>query len=184
MMHLSRHNIVVAIAAVVLPVALLAQYQVNPQVYRGGAPSSSPGAVRYSTSLLANSSQALPSQVRYAAFTSGALPSTIKMNYNAMGPLAPGGALAYIPPAPNYRTSAPVQGNYVNPQLSAAATSSGWASYPTASMGSVRYPPTTYSPAPSLSSTPSASPFSGIQSSSVSSQALGSPMMGSIKYGP
>jgi hypothetical protein len=171
-------------AVMLVPALLLAQWQVNRQVYRGGVQSTSPGAVRYSTSLLANSSQALPSQVRYSAFTSGALPSELKMNYNAIGPLAPSGAMAYIPPAPNYRTSRPVAGNYLgvqpgatvsSPSLSTSFTSAGW--------GSVKYSPARSItpaplPSPGMTSYPAASPFSGIQSSSLSNSA----MMGSIKY--
>jgi hypothetical protein len=166
-------------AALVLPALLVAQWQVNPQVNRGGAPSASPGAVRYSTSLLSNSSVAMPSQVRYQAFTSGATPSSIRMTAAAVGPLAPSGAIAYIPPAPNYRTSAPVAGNYVNLQAGPAPVASSWSAYPSASMGSVRYtPPTSFAPAPGISSSVSVSPFSAIQPSSVS----GGVMMGSVKY--
>jgi hypothetical protein len=184
-------------AALLLPALLLAQYQVNTQVYRGGAQSYSPGAVKYSTSLMANNaSYQLPSQVRYAAFKSGALPSELKMNYNAIGPLAPSGAMAYIPPAPNYRsTYAPTQGNYLGTGTRVGATpgigsipqpgTASWGAAPSASMGSVRYTPT-MSPAlaptpvvtPGQTSFPSASPFSGIQPSSLSNSA----MMGSIKY--
>jgi hypothetical protein len=170
--------------ALLLPAILIAQWQVNRQVYRGGVQSSSPGAVKYSTSLLSNSSVALPSQVRYSAFTSGATPSALKMQYNAVGPLAPSGAMAYIPPAPNYRTSKPVTGNYVNLQQPAPAPlASGFAASPSASMGSVRLAPTpgvsTASPFSGIQSSP-ASPFGGIQPSSVSSAS----MLGSVKYTP
>ena len=88
---------------------VLAQYpggappvgQVNPQVntalYGGGVPAS----VRYAGAQ--NSSNPLPSEWKYAAWKSGALPSDIRMGYNAIGPMAQGGPMAYIPSAtPNY----------------------------------------------------------------------------------
>jgi hypothetical protein len=139
-----------------------------------------------------NASYQLPSQNRYAAFKSGALPSELKMNYNAIGPLAPGGAMAYIPPAPNYRsTYGPTQGNYLGSAPRVGSTpgvgyipapgTASWGAPQSASLGSVRYSPTiTPTPAvtPGQTSFPSASPFSGIQPSSVSNSA----MMGSIKY--
>src|SRR4051794_21035251 len=39
----------------------------------------------------------LPSEARYATWRSGALPSEIAMNAAAVGPLAPNGAISYIP---------------------------------------------------------------------------------------
>jgi hypothetical protein len=182
----SKSPIPLLVAALILPALLVAQYQVNRQVYRGGAQSYSPGAVKYSTSLMANNAAvALPSQVRYAAFTSGALPSELKMNYNAIGPLAPSGAMAYIPPAPNYRSNQITTGNYMSSPLPTVGMTStitplpspggtAWSAPLSNSYSSIRYSPT-----PGQTSYPAASPFSGIQPSSISNTAV----MGSIKYG-
>ena len=78
--------------------------QVNPQVntalYGGGVPAS----VRYAS--VGSTSVAMRSEVRYAAWSSGALPSDIRMGYASLGPLNPAGPLAYIPPAkPSYLPS-------------------------------------------------------------------------------
>jgi hypothetical protein len=71
--------------------------QVNPSLY-GGTTNSS---VRYNSSY--GTSRAMDSEYRYASWTSGALPSDIRMNYAKLGPLHPDGPLAYVPPAtPSY----------------------------------------------------------------------------------
>jgi hypothetical protein len=71
--------------------------RVNTALYSGGRV----GSVRYTP---AASSQMLPSEFRYEAVRSGALPSDIRMNYAAIGPNAPGGYQAYLQnPNPIYR---------------------------------------------------------------------------------
>ena len=75
--------------------------QVNPQVntalYGGGVPAS----VRYSG--VGSTSVPMASEVRYAAWSSGALPSDIRMGHASLGPMHPAGPLAYIPPpGPSY----------------------------------------------------------------------------------
>ena len=116
---------------------VLAQYpagqpavgQVNPQVntalYGGGVPSS----VRYATP---NTSNPLPSEFKYAAWKSGALPSDIRMGYAAMGPMSAGGPMDYIP------ASTP---SYVPKPNTAPPSAMGSAAY---SNASIRYS----SPAP------------------------------------
>lgn len=84
---------------------VLAQWQVNTQVGQvnnrvGGElnGNNTIGTVRYSAQSQTN---LLPSEARYATWRSGALPSEIAMNNNAVGPLAPNGAISYIPrPSP------------------------------------------------------------------------------------
>ncbi|HTL30375.1 MAG TPA: hypothetical protein VL282_14185, partial [Tepidisphaeraceae bacterium] len=105
-----------SLAALLCAVALAwAQYparnvgQVNPQVNRAIYSGGPPQSIKYSG--YRNSSVAMPSEVRHAYWKSGALPSDIRMGYAALGPMAPGGPLAYIPQAgPSYmpqRSSAP-----------------------------------------------------------------------------
>src|SRR5690348_15386563 len=106
-----------------MSLALFAQYQVNRQIYGNAGPS--PASVRYApqylgaTATAMPSSVLLPSEVRNAYVRSGALPSDIRMGYNAIGPLAPGGAIAYIPKNPPIPRSPPPgpTGNAVNPML-------------------------------------------------------------------
>jgi hypothetical protein len=181
-------------AALLAPALLIAQWQVNTQVNRGGAPNT--GSMRYGLSAPAqmpiqSANMMLPSQQRYATWQSGALPSEVRMQARAVGPLSPSGSIAYIPPPPAYLApkAAPTQGNYVNTQVNLggppAAAAPGWAGFPTAApmTGSVRY---------SAPASPSASaqitPWSAFQPSSISGvpigQALGSPMAGSVKYAP
>jgi len=79
---------------------LFGQWQVNPRVDNSLYGASNIGTVRYSGG---SSSVAMRSEVRHAYYQSGALPSDIKMNQNATGPLAVGGHMAYVPkpmPAP------------------------------------------------------------------------------------
>lgn len=70
--------------------------QVNPQVntalYGGGVSAS----VRYAD--IGSTSIPMDSELRYASWTSGALPSEIRMGYQSLGPLHPAGPMAYIPP--------------------------------------------------------------------------------------
>jgi hypothetical protein len=101
-----------ALAALLLAGACaLAQWQVNPQVGRvnnrvGGEMYGNMGSVKYAPYQTA----VLPSEARYATWRSGALPSEIRMNASAVGPLAPSGAIAYIP------GPSPVQQAYKTPQ--------------------------------------------------------------------
>jgi hypothetical protein len=84
---------------VVVSVCLLcvAQYQVNTQVNNRVNPElyggNTGGSVRY----MMPQSQLLPSEARYATWRSGALPSEVRMNALAQGPLAPSGSVAYVP---------------------------------------------------------------------------------------
>src|SRR3954467_12527764 len=86
-------------------ITLLAQYQVNRQIYGSGGAST--GSVRYAPQYLGqqatgpSSTRLLPSEIRHAYVVSGALPSDIRMGQNRVGPLSPTGAIAYIPQAPN-----------------------------------------------------------------------------------
>jgi hypothetical protein len=78
--------------------------QVNPQVnsalYGGGVSAS----VRYAG--VGSTSVAMGSEVRYASWTSGALPSDISMGRASLGPLHPAGPMAYVPPPkPSYMPS-------------------------------------------------------------------------------
>jgi len=82
---------------------VLAQWQVNPQVGGqvnnrvGGEMYGNMGSVKYAP----YQTVVLPSEARYAAWRSGALPSEMRMNAAAVGPLAPNGAIAYVPgPSP------------------------------------------------------------------------------------
>lgn len=89
---------VVALAAVAL-----GQWQVNNQVGAvnnrvGGelyGNNTNMGSVRYAAY---SQRTVLPSEARYATWRSGALPSEIAMNAAAVGPLAPNGAISYVPP--------------------------------------------------------------------------------------
>lgn len=151
----------IRIAMLVVPASLLVavvfgQYMVNRQLNVGGGPPS----VRYASSPYAqrvnqSASAMLPSQQRYAVMRSGALPSEMRMNYNAVGPLAPTGAVAYLPPSPaGYVPQRSVtSGNMVNPQAIRPSTAMPGMATPNA--GSVRYTPgpirpSTLTPASSL----------------------------------
>src|SRR3954447_17178969 len=99
--------------------AAVGQYQVNRQV--GPVYSPSAGSVRYA-SVAARptvTSNLLPSEARNAYYKSGALPSEIRMNFAAVGPLSPNGVRDYIPaPTPAVsRASAGPQGNRINPAV-------------------------------------------------------------------
>jgi len=108
----------------------VAQWQVNPQVGQvnnrvGGEMYGNMGSVRYAT----QTSNLLPSEARYATWRSGALPSEIRMNARAVGPLAPSGAIAYVPgpsplqqayktpPPPLYNSAYGVQNKPIDDQL-------------------------------------------------------------------
>ena len=155
--------------------------QVNPQVntalYGGGVSAS----VRYSS--VGSTSVAMPSEVRYASWASGALPSEIRMGHASLGPLHPSGPLAYIPPpGPSYlpkpATAPP------------AATAS--AAY---SNGSIRYSTPVAAPsnsyiAPKSVAPPQVSPAlvsrGPINSGPITSNPINSGPMntGAIRYGP
>lgn len=110
---------VAALAAVVggvgmLSTVLLAQWRVNNQIYGSSSPSIKYGPqVNGSVYTPASTSRAMPSELRNAYYKSGDLPSTIRMNAAAIGPLAPSGPMAYIdgPPKPKKSITG---GNYVD----------------------------------------------------------------------
>ena len=132
-----------------LSLLLLAQYQVNPMVNNtpnravyGGVQS---GSVKYAgvnPSVAARTSQPMHSEFRHAYYKSGATPSSLRMGYNAMGPMAEGGPTAYL----NYKP------DYLKPKSSALPAPSGSAAY--APTGSVRYNQSTPARAPALSTPP------------------------------
>ena len=142
-----------ALALGVAGLAAFAQYQVNRQVYGSSGPSMS--SVRYAPQHLGvtaapSSANLLPSEVRNAYVRSGELPSNIKAGYNAVGPLAPGGAMSYLPPAPSYgsRGGPPgPQGNLVNPMVGGGFTQTS--PYAAPASGSIRYAGTVPAVAPS-----------------------------------
>ena len=109
--------------------------QVNPQVntalYGGGVPAS----VKYANA--GSTSMPMQSEVRYAYWKSGALPSDIRMGYAELGPMTPAGPMAYIDAA---------KSNYVPTKSSAPPTAMGSAAF--SGGGSIRY---SSSPAPSAS---------------------------------
>ena len=116
----ARGGIVTAVLC--LAAAALAQYQVNRQVgpiY--GSSGGGGGSVRYGyvTPSVPTSSNLLPSEARNAIYRSGALPSEIRMNYRAAGPMAPGGYTAYLPTqSPVVIRSGPAPtGNMLNPAV-------------------------------------------------------------------
>lgn len=173
---------VVLIGAV--PIMVKAQYRVNTQIYGGS------GSVRIPTSIqIPSATYQTPSQVRMAIHASGATPSQLKTEYNRIGPLAPSGAIAYVPPAPNYFTKPAASissGNYVNAQVGTAPKASYSTaispprapsnSFPSSSVsGSIRY---SSSPAPSYTSSPTSwsQMSSGGSSAQWSSSLSGSPM--------
>src|SRR4051794_14035962 len=150
------------LAVAVVAVAAVAQYQVNRQV--GPVYSQSAGSVRYASVAArpTGTSNLLPSEARNAYYKSGALPSEIRMNFAAVGPLAPSGVRAYIPaPTPiTGRPSEGPQGNRIDPRVGQPVNPA-----PIASTVSVTSP--AFSPAqlPSIRygdlSSPAAQPVSG-----------------------
>src|SRR4051812_6986681 len=149
------------------PMLAVAQYRVNNQIYGGTGSVRVPGSIQ-----IPSATYQTPSQVRMAIHASGATPSQLKTEYNRIGPLAPSGAIAYVPPAQNvYAKPAPMgggnyAGNYVNtqgvrstpsPAPAAAAPASPFGSFSTNQyMGSIHYapssPPSYQTAAPSWSS--------------------------------
>jgi hypothetical protein len=81
-------------------VLVLAQFQVNNRVNTGlYGGSSSMGSVRYGAGSSSYSGTLLPSESRYEARKTGLLPSEMKMNANAAGPLAPTKGSYYTNPS-------------------------------------------------------------------------------------
>jgi hypothetical protein len=113
--------VMLLLGAAIVPVLVLAQYRVNNQIY------GTQGSVRFASSIaIPSATYATPSQVRMAVHASGATPSQLKTEYNRIGPLAPSGAIAYVPPAQNVFTkSSPSmpQGNYMNTRVAPGTTS-------------------------------------------------------------
>jgi len=158
---------------------VLAQYtkpgqsggQVNPQVntalYGGGVPAS----VRYSS--VGSTSVPMSSEVRYAAWSSGALPSDIRMGYASLGPMHPAGPLSYIPPpAPSYQPK---------PQT-APPSASGGSAYTNAS---IRYS-THAAPVPAASGSAYVAPVAPapVSSGPITAGPINSgPINGSVRYG-
>lgn len=185
-----------------LAASVMAQWQVNNQIYGNPGPSVKygwgPGTQR------PNSSVPMGSEVRYAAWSTGTTPSEFRMNRAAMGPITTAGAMSYVsPPGPRYTVgSVGTVGNFVQPQAGAPQSS-----FMAPASGSVRYAPATSSlsasarvPTPSVSSlNNSASLFPSLQTgasqmnnlkvtptalnSSMPAGHPASPSMGSIRFG-
>jgi hypothetical protein len=166
----SRFAIALALCVCASALTLLAQYQVNRQIYGNSGPAA--GSIRYAPQYLGaapnipSSGAALPSELRNAYVRSGALPSDIRMNYARIGPNAPGGAIAYIPQPTPITASAYTgakapgpQGNTLNPMVNSFATSGS--SFGNTMNGSVRYS----TPAPVVA--PTAAPAPGMTNASV-----------------
>jgi hypothetical protein len=172
--------------------------QVNRQIY--GNTSSS---VRYGRSYQPTygpQQMLLPSENRNLIYRSGALPSTIRMNAAAIGPMAPQGVAAYVPEPQSFRSSAITPGNLVNTASPARVTPmpavGGYAAprpgvpgpampRNPAAAGSMRYAiPTPGSVAPAgFSMTGSAAPAPVSYSQMISGTPVNwTPQTGSIKY--
>jgi hypothetical protein len=190
------------LACAVAAVFTFAQYRVNTQIY--GNTSSS---VRYGRSYTPNYAAAptynlLPSENRNLVYRSGALPSTIRMNAAAIGPMAPQGVSAYVPQPQSFRSSAVTPGNYVNTVSPARVTPMPAARGPTApgmsmpspalprnpaATGSMCYaiPPPSGVPVSGFSMSSGAAPASVSYSQMVSGSPVNwTPQSGSIKYSP
>jgi hypothetical protein len=108
---------------------LLAQYQVNNQIYGNSAPPPRfANTVAGETNYLPSSSNWMPSEARNEAFKSGLTPSQLRGNYMAVGPLAPN-AQSYIHPVtevPDQGVDSrmPTQSNYQAPSPSRQITPS------------------------------------------------------------
>jgi hypothetical protein len=95
----------------------VAQWQVNNRVGQvnnrvGGELYGNMGSVRYAP----YQTTVLPSEARYATWRSGALPSEVAMQARAVGPLAPNGAIAYVPgPSPLQQAMKTPQPQLYNP---------------------------------------------------------------------
>jgi hypothetical protein len=105
------------IAIALSSASLIAQQQVNTRVDNSlyGAGSIPIGSVKYTP---ASTSMPMQSEIRNEYYKSGAIPSDIKMNRAAQGPLTPNGPMDYIPKAQ------PAQGAYVPPTMPAYGTGS------------------------------------------------------------
>ena len=195
-------SIAVVLGASLVPILVLAQYRVNNQIYGNSGPVRAPGTIQ-----IPSATYATPSQTRMAIHASGATPSQLKTEYNRIGPLAPNGAIAYVPPAVNPYTK-PAQissGNFIStqgvrsaPTGAAAAPSyaaptnpygtgqaSGSIRYTPAAMPSYSSPVTSWSSIQSNSSISGAQPMSGSipAPTSFNSSLMSSPT-GSVRYSP
>jgi hypothetical protein len=121
----------VASACAVVATTALAQHRVNNSasnqigggsVHYGKPYSSRPYSSQPQRQMPA-SAALLPSEVRYNAWRSGALPSEIRGNIASVGPSPAGGRAAYIPPARQSYTSSSAGplGNRVNTQVAPGA---------------------------------------------------------------
>ena len=151
----------------------IAQYRVNTQIY--GNTSSS---VRYGRSYQPNYARQptynlLPSENRNLVYKSGALPSTLRMNYASVGPLAPQGVAAYVPEPANFRSSAVTKGNYVNTLAPTRITN---APIPAVTATSIPRNPAAVGSMRYALPTPGAGAMSGFSLSSASSSSVSSPL--------
>jgi hypothetical protein len=129
------------ILAVAAPRLVTAQFQVNPmvntgvnrQIYGAGGPT---GCINFAGTpggIQAKSSQMMGSEFKYAAWSSGASRSDIRMNYAALGPRAQGGASSYINYTPSYMNKGGGAGTgYVPPPAGSSAYSTGSMRYSSA----------------------------------------------------
>jgi hypothetical protein len=96
-----KHTRLIASFGVIASAAwLAAQFPVNTELYGGGTV----GSVRYGGNPV-GTSWLLPSEFRQAILSSGALPSDVRAQMAAVGPIPPEGPAAYIPPPPSYQSS-------------------------------------------------------------------------------
>ncbi len=136
--------------AVAAPRLVTAQFQVNPmvnnsvnrQIYGGGPTgcinfAGTPGGTQ------AKSSQMMGSEFKYAAWSSGASRSDVRMGYAALGPRAEGGPSSYINYKPSYmNTGASGKSGYVPPASGSSAYSTGSVRYSSAKPASSFAQPT------------------------------------------
>jgi hypothetical protein len=188
--------VLASVAALFVVLRAAGQYAVNRQVGQpiyGGGSASAGGSIRYGyvNPSVPRTSTMLPSETRNAYYRSGALPSEIRYNYARIGPLAPGGAAAYIPGggAVVIRGGEAPMGNQVNPSAprsdAAYAATSGWGS----PAGSIHYSNLPRSTSPSVGTTAWSSPlgnslYTGAAAPSASVQSFQpSPnSLGSVRY--
>lgn len=133
--------IICGISAVDLP----AQWQVNPAANnRVGPIYSTSGSVRYAgvnPQIAARTSKPMWSETRYEYARTGSTPTEFRAGRSAVGPMAPGGAIAYINYKPSYLS---------NSKPGPTAAPMGAAAY--TPMGSVRYASTAAPVSSTLSS--------------------------------